>query len=236
MSAPLERGEALAFRERVVHGSGGDSRERWRREADWRDALLEASLSDDRAETVAALEKRRPNDPQLARLKLLHPADAAKVAVSGQTLRYAQKQFRDEQRWHNIRVGWRNLGSVIADRVFGLVVGYGHKPERSVYMLLALVFAGWKYAARSYRFQEVSVMSPAGVPSFQFKMIIVAAGALLLMQGIAQVFRSILAMKRGARPAKEDDIKELEDQLQEQGSVLAHGSEAIDIVDRKTTN
>ena len=101
--------------------------------------------------------------------------------------------------------------------------------------ILALVFAGWKYAARSYRFQEVSVMSPAGVPIFQFKMIIVAAGALLLMQGIAQVFRCVLAMKHGQWPAKDADIEELEDQLQGQGSVLAHGSEAIDIVDQKTT-
>jgi ectoine hydroxylase-related dioxygenase (phytanoyl-CoA dioxygenase family) len=31
VSAPLVRGEALAFRERVLHGSGGNSSERWRR-------------------------------------------------------------------------------------------------------------------------------------------------------------------------------------------------------------
>ncbi|MEM9380935.1 MAG: phytanoyl-CoA dioxygenase family protein [Planctomycetota bacterium] len=31
VSAPLARGEALAFRERVVHGSGGNTSDRWRR-------------------------------------------------------------------------------------------------------------------------------------------------------------------------------------------------------------
>ena len=42
------------------------------------------------------------------------------------------------------------LGGLVADRVFGLVVGYGHKPERSFYMLLALVFVGWFLADRSW--------------------------------------------------------------------------------------
>ena len=33
----------------------------------------------------------------------------------------------------------------------------------------ALVFSGWKYAERSWRYLEVSSNSPAGVPIFQFK-------------------------------------------------------------------
>lgn len=128
------------------------SRERWRRERDWRQSLLETSrLSpEDREGAIAALQKRRPNDPHLARLALLHPTDEQALDVAPLTLDYAQKQFRDEQRWHNIRVGWRNTGSLIADRVFGLVVGYGHKPERSFYMLLALVFIGWFLADKSW--------------------------------------------------------------------------------------
>jgi len=98
--------------------------------------------------------------------------------------------------------------------------------------VLALIFAGWKYASRSIRFQEVSVMSPAGVPIFQFKTIIVAAGVLLFVQGVAQVFRCILTLRCGAWPAREGDVEELEDQLlkDHDRSVLAHGSEAIDVV------
>lgn len=128
------------------------SRERWRRERQWRKSLLQASLLPDeqRWEAIQELQERRPNDPQVARLALLHPQDESALDVSTLTLDYAQKQFRDEQRWHAVRVSWRNAGSLIADRIFGLVVGYGHKPERSFYMLLALVFIGWFLADKSW--------------------------------------------------------------------------------------
>ena len=77
--------------------------------------------------------------------------------------------------------------------------------------VLALIFAGWKYAARSYRYSEVSVMSPAGVPVFQFKMIIVAAGILLFVQGIAQVMRCIHCMREGEWLPQEEDVEEMEE-------------------------
>lgn len=98
--------------------------------------------------------------------------------------------------------------------------------------ILALIFAGWKYAARSIRFEEVSVMSPAGVPIFQFKAIIVAAGVLLFIQGLAQVFRCVLTLRRGEWPPRESDVEELENQLIKgrAADVLRHGSEAVDVV------
>ena len=61
----------------------------------------------------------------------------------------------------------------------------------------ALVISGWKYAERSWRYGEVSVNSPAGIPIFQFKTIIVAAGILLFIQGIAQMMRCIKCYKEG---------------------------------------
>jgi TRAP-type mannitol/chloroaromatic compound transport system permease small subunit len=79
--------------------------------------------------------------------------------------------------------------------------------------ILALVITGWKYAARSWRFMEVSVNSPAGIPVFQFKSIIVLAGALLIIQGVAQVFRCILCIRTGEWLAHEEDIEELESVL-----------------------
>ncbi len=129
------------------------SRERWRRERDWRKSLLDASLlpAETQQEAIAGLQKQRPNDPHVARLAILHPADEDGLELGEMTMELARKQFRDEQRWFGIRVGWRNAGSVIADRVFGLVVGYGHKPERSFYMLLALVFIGWFLADRAWK-------------------------------------------------------------------------------------
>lgn len=77
--------------------------------------------------------------------------------------------------------------------------------------ILALIFAGWKYAARSIRYGEVSVMSPAGMPIFQFKVIIVVAGVLLFLQGIAQMMRCLVCIREGEWPKHEEDVEELED-------------------------
>ncbi|WP_108815639.1 hypothetical protein [Loktanella sp. Alg231-35] len=139
------------------------SRARWRREAQWRGALLDASRSpaEARAQAIASLATRRPNDPNVARLAMLHPVDETTLNVAPLTLDYAQQQFRGEQRWHNIRVFWRNLGSLIADRVFGVVVGYGHRPERSFYMLLTLVLVGWFLADKSW---EAGDFAPTAGP------------------------------------------------------------------------
>lgn len=129
------------------------SRHRWRGEAGWRQDLMDASEVPDpmRAEAIANLQIRRPNDPDLARLIMLYPADGTDLGVGAQTLAYARQQFRGEQHWHNVRVWWRNAGSLISDRIFGVVVGYGHKPERSFYMLLTLVFIGWFLADNAWK-------------------------------------------------------------------------------------
>ena len=76
--------------------------------------------------------------------------------------------------------------------------------------ILALIVAGWKYASRSWRYHEVSVMSPANVPIFQFKTIIVAAGVLLLIQGIVQVCRCVVCIRTGTWPQHAEDVEELE--------------------------
>ena len=56
-------------------------------------------------------------------------------------------------------------------------------------------------------------MSPANVPIFHFKTIIVAAGILLLIQGIAQVCRCILCIRTGIWPGHAEDVEELESVL-----------------------
>ena len=98
--------------------------------------------------------------------------------------------------------------------------------------VLALIVAGWNYASRSLRYLEVSVMSPANIPIFQFKMIIVAAGVLLLIQGIARVFRCIICIRDGYWPPLPVDVEELEEQLihEHEREVLRHGSEAVDVM------
>ena len=103
--------------------------------------------------------------------------------------------------------------------------------------VIALIFAGWKYASRSWGYLEVSSNSPAGIPIYQFKSVIVAAGLLLLMQGIAQVFRCILCMRTGVWTRAVDDIEELEKVLLETKSleVLRHHSEPVDVLSSAAT-
>ncbi|MBU0723605.1 MAG: TRAP transporter small permease subunit [Alphaproteobacteria bacterium] len=97
--------------------------------------------------------------------------------------------------------------------------------------VLALIFAGWRYASRSWRYLEVSVMSPANIPIYQFKSVIIAAGILLLIQGIAQVFRCILTIKTGAWPERESDVEEMETLLQKEGmAALNPGDHTTDTV------
>jgi len=84
--------------------------------------------------------------------------------------------------------------------------------------ILALVFAGWKYASRSWGYAEVSVNSPAGIPIYQFKTVIVAAGVLLIIQGIAQVMRCIICIREGSWPEMASDVEETETLLIKQAA------------------
>lgn len=95
----------------------------------------------------------------------------------------------------------------------------------------ALIIAGWQYAERSLRYFEVSVMSPANVPIFQFKLIIVAAGCLLFLQGLAQVCRCIVCIREGRWPQQIEDVEEMEKRILEgeYAGILRHGSEATDV-------
>lgn len=118
------------------------------------------------------------------------------------------------------------------------------KVELTLYLLfffpavLALIFAGWKYASRSWRYLEVSVMSPANIPIFQFKSVIIAAGLLLFIQGLAQVCRCIVCMRTGVWPRHLADVEEMEQALLREHELneLRHYSEAVDVVDPRESN
>jgi TRAP-type mannitol/chloroaromatic compound transport system permease small subunit len=87
--------------------------------------------------------------------------------------------------------------------------------------VIALIIAGWKYAERSWRYLEVSVNSPAGIPIFQFKTVIVAAGILLFIQGVAQVFRCIICIRTGEWIRAAEDIEETEVRLARESTAEA---------------
>lgn len=82
--------------------------------------------------------------------------------------------------------------------------------------VLALIFAGWRYSSQAWRYYEVSVYSPANIPVFHFKTVIVAAGILLLLQGLAQVCRCLVTIRTGDWPRNLEDVEEIEKMLLQQ--------------------
>ena len=82
--------------------------------------------------------------------------------------------------------------------------------------MAALVWYGWEIAADSWRYKEVSWNSPARIQIYFFKTLIPAAGALLFLQGFAEVLRSWIAMRTGVWPERLQDVRETEQTLMEQ--------------------
>jgi TRAP-type mannitol/chloroaromatic compound transport system permease small subunit len=79
--------------------------------------------------------------------------------------------------------------------------------------VIALMYSGWSYAMDSTRIQEVSVNSPVGVPIWQLKMVIPAAGFMLAVQGIAEILRCIICIRTGEWPERLHDVEETETAL-----------------------
>jgi TRAP-type mannitol/chloroaromatic compound transport system permease small subunit len=88
--------------------------------------------------------------------------------------------------------------------------------------MLALVYAGYIYAAESWAYRpyginglvgEVSINSPVGVPVSPLKTILPVAAFLLVLQGIAESIRCIQCLRTGAWPQRLKDVEELETQL-----------------------
>jgi TRAP-type mannitol/chloroaromatic compound transport system permease small subunit len=94
--------------------------------------------------------------------------------------------------------------------------------------IAALVYAGTDYAADSWRIAEHSNVTADGPPVYHFKTVIPVAGALVMLQGVAEVARCVVCLKTGAWPARLADVAEI-DVVEEQ---LAH-SEYVDEESRR---
>jgi TRAP-type mannitol/chloroaromatic compound transport system permease small subunit len=79
--------------------------------------------------------------------------------------------------------------------------------------VLALVISGWHYGYDSMRIFESSVNSPAGVPIWPLKMLIPFGAGLLALQGLAEMMRCILCLRRNQWPDRLHDVEELEKQI-----------------------
>ena len=95
--------------------------------------------------------------------------------------------------------------------------------------IAALLYAGFHYAGQSWRIGEHSTVTADGPPIYPFKTVIPIAGALIMLQGIAEIVRCLVCLKTGAWPSRLKDAAEI-DVVEEQ---LAH-SEYVDEDARRT--
>ena len=95
--------------------------------------------------------------------------------------------------------------------------------------IAALIYAGYDYARLSWRIGEHSTVTANGPPIYHFKAVIPVAGALLMLQGFAEILRCVVCLKTGRWPSRLKDVAEI-DVVEEQ---LAQ-SEYVDEETRKT--
>jgi TRAP-type mannitol/chloroaromatic compound transport system permease small subunit len=76
--------------------------------------------------------------------------------------------------------------------------------------ILALVYAGYGFAELSWRINEHSNVTADGPPIWQFKMVIPIAGALVMIQGVAEIIRCIVCLRTGEWPQRLHDVEEID--------------------------
>jgi TRAP-type mannitol/chloroaromatic compound transport system permease small subunit len=74
--------------------------------------------------------------------------------------------------------------------------------------VIALLYAGYGFAKLSWIINEHSNVTADGPPVYHFKTVIPVAGALVLIQGFAEIVRCIVCLKTGAWPARLKDVEE----------------------------
>src|SRR5438552_15152625 len=76
--------------------------------------------------------------------------------------------------------------------------------------ILGLIYAGYDYAALSWRIGEHSTVTAEGPPVYHLKPVIPIAGALVMVQGLAEIVRCIECLRTGAWPSRLDDVEEID--------------------------
>ncbi|WP_455287088.1 TRAP transporter small permease subunit [Cupriavidus necator] len=94
--------------------------------------------------------------------------------------------------------------------------------------VIALAWAGIDFFEVSLAQNEHSSIAAEGPPIYPFKAVIPVAGALLLLQGVAETIRCILCLKSGHWPLREGDVEEVDvDKLKE----MVHGTPTAEMVE-----
>jgi TRAP-type mannitol/chloroaromatic compound transport system permease small subunit len=100
---------------------------------------------------------------------------------------------------------------------------YGSMPPRrqaafdlALYVLfflpgvVGLIYAGWDFAAVSWKIQEHSNITADGPPVYQFKSVIPVAAVFVLLQGLIEMLRCVICLRTGAWPQREKDAEEID--------------------------
>jgi TRAP-type mannitol/chloroaromatic compound transport system permease small subunit len=74
--------------------------------------------------------------------------------------------------------------------------------------VIALLYAGYGFAKLSWLINEHSNVTADGPPVYHFKTVIPIAGALVLIQGFAEIVRCVICLRTGAWPARLKDVEE----------------------------
>jgi TRAP-type mannitol/chloroaromatic compound transport system permease small subunit len=96
--------------------------------------------------------------------------------------------------------------------------------------VISLMYSGWSYGNDAMRIREMSINSPIGIPIWQIKMLIPVGGALICLQGFAEVLRCIVCLRTGEFAPRLHDVEELEKQILEEAA--KHGTEAAKAIIR----
>jgi len=76
--------------------------------------------------------------------------------------------------------------------------------------IAALIYAGADFAADSWRIGEHSNVTANGPPVYHFKTVMPIAGALVMLQGIAEILRCIVCLRTGEWPSRLKDVAEMD--------------------------
>ncbi|PZX23859.1 putative TRAP-type C4-dicarboxylate transport system, small membrane protein component [Cupriavidus phytorum] len=94
--------------------------------------------------------------------------------------------------------------------------------------VIALAWAGIDFFEVSLAQNEHSSIAADGPPIYPFKAVIPVAGALLLLQGVAETIRCIMCLRSGNWPLREGDVEEVDvDKLKE----MVQGTPTAELAD-----
>ena len=76
--------------------------------------------------------------------------------------------------------------------------------------MIGLIYAGGGFAADSWRIREHSTVTAEGPPVYHFKAMIPLGGALVMLQGLAEIARCVVCLRKGAWPSRLEDVEEID--------------------------